>query len=325
MTEALPTHALQRLLDAGAAHDAEYDGGLANHLPMALVALHGLGASDDRLSAYATSYAVRLRPAPPARGWEAGAAWASRLGEGPLAWSAYRDLFGQWLRHERAESVLRQLLPRLAEGVGAAAFHGLIRTAYAVQAKHLGELVDALAYWACTWQPLWALPAAQGRETDPEVLLRRLRAGTSTRRLISERIADAAAEPALRRAVAALAIDERTLPQLARLSAFAYAGSANFTVLHLVTSAHALRLLLPFVNEPLMAVRWYWQAWATAVVAAAIRRKPEPWLFPWERIVEAALDSDDDHVIKLVYSCREQAKVYGGVAWQWAASRVLVD
>ena len=35
-----------------------------------------------------------------------------------------------------------------------------------------------------------------------------------------------------------------TLPRLARLAAQLYARSGNFTVLHLVTSAHALRVLL---------------------------------------------------------------------------------
>ena len=38
------TTVLAELLDAGAAHDAEYAGGLSNHLPMALVALKRLGA-----------------------------------------------------------------------------------------------------------------------------------------------------------------------------------------------------------------------------------------------------------------------------------------
>ena len=39
-------------------------------------------------------------------------------------------------------------------GVAAAAFHGLIRTAHAVQSGHAGEVAAALAYWAWRWQPL---------------------------------------------------------------------------------------------------------------------------------------------------------------------------
>ena len=36
----------------------------------------------------------------------------------------------------------------------------------------------------------------------------------------------------------------------------------------------------------------------------------------WREIVAAARDSDDEHVIKGVHSCREQQAAYGGQAWQ---------
>ena len=41
--------------------------------------------------------------------------------------------------------------------VGAAAFHGPIRAAYAVAAGHSHELADALAYWAAAGIPAGAL------------------------------------------------------------------------------------------------------------------------------------------------------------------------
>ena len=44
---------LRALLDRGARFDAEYADGLANHLPMALVALQAMGASKARLEAFA--------------------------------------------------------------------------------------------------------------------------------------------------------------------------------------------------------------------------------------------------------------------------------
>lgn len=315
---------LHTLLDSASAFAPEYRQGLSNHLPMALTALHALHASDEQLSAFFVRYSARLDPAAPIEAWDAGAAWTSRLGEHG-AFAAYRGLFTAWLTHERPEAVLPRVLPVLMRGVGAAAFHGLIRTAYAVQARHLGEVAEGLAYWACRFLPLGALPAADGGETDPEVPLRSLRAGASSAGLIFERMRDAAAQRQLHAAVAQLHIGERTLPQLAYLAAWAYAGSGNFAVLHLLTSAHALRVLLRFIDEPLVALRWYWQAYAAAVVAAGIGRKPEPRLQPWESIVATALASDDDHVIKLVHSCREESKVYGGVAWQYAASRAVHD
>ncbi|GCL65254.1 questin oxidase family protein [Pseudaquabacterium pictum] len=313
---------LAQLLDAGAGFAPEFGDGLSNHLPMALVALKRLGAGDARLQAFADGYATRLQPAPPSRPWPAGDPWTSRLGD-PAAWPAYRSLFAEWLANEGSAAVLEQVLPMLMPGCGAAAFHGLIRTAYALQAGHAGELADGLACWAARHLPLGPLPARAGRQADPLPLLRRLPALPSDHPLIFQRMQAAAASPALQAVVAGLAVDAGTLQRLARLGAQAHAGSGNFTALHLVTSAHAMRVLLPFADDPLPALRWYWQAWVAAVAAAGLQALPPVPLQPWRAIVAAALASDDDHLIKLVDSCRAEEAAHGGTDWQLAASRAL--
>ncbi len=311
------------LLDRGAAYDAEYGEGLSNHRPMALVALHRLGADDARLAAFAAAYERRLRPAPAAQAWPAGDAWRSRLGVAG-AWPVYRDLFAQWLEHEAAGDVLAQVLPVLMAGCGGAAFHGLIRTAYAVQAAHRQELADALAYWACRWLDLGPLPD-EGPETDPAAVLRRVPVphGAAPGRLIFEQMQAVAAQRGFAEAVARLRIDAATLPRLAAGAAELYAASGDFTLLHAVTSAHALRVLLPFVDEPLAAVRTYWQAFAAAWAASGAAPQPPVAVPPWPRIVARALASDDDHVVKLVDSCREQQAALGGDVWRHAAARAV--
>ena len=50
---------------------------------------------------------------------------------------------------------------------------------------------------------------------------------------------------------------------------------------------------------------------------------PLPELRMWSQIVEAAIASNDDHLIKLVDSCREEERVYGGDDWKRAASSAL--
>ncbi|MBL8307257.1 MAG: questin oxidase family protein [Rubrivivax sp.] len=312
---------LAALLHEGAAYDAEYGNGLSNHLPMALFALRRLGAGEARLQAFARAYLPRLDAAPAAVAWPAGDAWPARLGE-RAAWPAYRDLFTQWLAHEGAPDLLAQVLPRLMQGVGAAAFHGLVRTASALQAEQGQELADALAYWACRWLDL-GHSRARGRAADPARLLPRLPVAAGGARLIFERMSAAAALPAFVQTVAQLRVDESTLPRLAELAATLYARSGDFTVLHLVTSAHAMRVLLPFVEEPLPAVRAYWRAFAAGVASTDLEPDELAPPLPWERIVEFALASDDEHVIKLVDSCREETAAYGGDAWQRAASRLL--
>ena len=274
---------LARLLDEGLRFDAQYGGSLSNHRPMALVALARLGAPPSRLTQWATQYDTRLRAAPAPVAWPAGEPWPPRLGD-VQAWPAYRSFFAEWLDQEGVAGVLTPALPQLMQGCGGGLFHGLIRVAYAVQSAHRAELADALAYLACRWEPV-----AEG-DTPADV-------------------------------------DEQTLSQLAHAAAEFYARSGDFIALHLVTSAHAVRVLLPHMAEPeqaLAAVAAYQRALAPARLRIAIQ--PSAWparTLPWRQIVERAIADEDEHVIKLVDSCREQHVAYGGAVWQRAATRAV--
>lgn len=318
--------AMDHWLARGAAFDCEYDGGLSNHLPMTLLAMQQLGADDDRLHAWASNYVARLEPAPAAQPWPAGDAWASRLGERE-AWPAYRTLFREWLDAEDAGEVLAPVLPVLMRGVGAAAFHGLIRTACAVRLARRAELADALAYWACRWLPLGESPPAEsppeGTEADPARLLPRLRVPAGRYPLIWQAMAAAAAEPGFDDVLAALRIDAQTLPRLARLAADVMARSGgNFVVMHLITSAHAMTQLLGFVDNPLAAVRYYARAYAAAAAASGARPAPSPpGAAPsWRTLQARAVASADDHDAKRVWSCLELERTLGGRCWRAAAA-----
>ncbi len=295
---------LKDLLDAGAAFDAEYGASFSNHRPMALAALKRLGADDARLAAFDAAYRPRLQPMPPAEPWPAGEPWPDHLGD-TRWWPRYRSLFAEWLREE-GHDLLTPVLPRLLQGVGGAAFHGLIRTAYGLQAGHAGEIADGLAYWACRWLPLDGTPAATPRVG-----------------LIFEDMADAAAAPGFEATVERVPLDDGTLERLARDAAAFYAASGDFVVLHLVTSAHAMRSVLRFVDDPLQGVAGYRRAWVAARRACGAKPGPAPVLLPWDEIVAFAVASDDDHLVKLVDSCREETTHYGGDDWQRAASRAV--
>lgn len=321
-------------LDHSLRFDAEYATRLSNHLPMLQVALHRLGASDERLATASARYATQLNPMPPLQPWPAGDAWRVPLGQ-PTAWPRYRDLFTTWLQEEGAGETLRQVLPALLPGCGAAAFHGLIRTAYAVDAAHRAELAHALAYWSSRWLDLGVQgTAATGGATqvDPAPLLRAAAAlpgvGASASGYIVERMHHAAWQPGFVQAVSPLRLNDETLPRLARHAARLYARSGNFTVLHLVTSAWALRVLMPFVEEPADALAAYWRAYAAGAASVAARltatRAPAP--LPWPHLVQTALASDDEHLVKLVHACQQEQQTHGGVDdWQRAATRAVID
>lgn len=316
---------LIELLDAAQAQAPEGRLERPNEGPMALCALQRLGADDARLQAFAAQHPVRAWRADRPQAWPAGDAWPARRGERG-AYMAYRDLFLAWRAEEGAGPLLEQVLPQLMSGCAAAGFAGMIRTAAAVQSHHAGELASGLAYWACRWLPLdpGRPMGAAGTEADPEVLLRRLRARRSTATLPAQRLKDAAQRnPALDRAVAALAVDGHTLERLSRLAARACAHSGDPTAVRLLISAHALRVLSPYLDDRIAAFSAYWRAFATTVVAAGWKARPAPAPASWETLTEAARSGDDGWTAMGVDSCRQEEQAWGGDDWRRAATQIL--
>jgi hypothetical protein len=311
--------ALYGLLDRNLQLPPEYRDGLTNHLPMALHALHSLGANAARLEAFYAGYATRFEglPAPVAAEAPPGAwrAWRS-VREQPDAFSLLQAAFTAAIAADGRDAVLRVALPGLLEGVAAAAFHGPIRTAHAVQAGHDGELAAALAYWAWRWQPL--AEVAQVAPLPFHAWARRLvidaLAWTSDAPLIALRMGEATRSAPYAQLAGALAGGADLLPQLAAFALERYMRTRNFTVLHMVTGLRAVRVLSPWIADLAPAAPVLVRAFVAAYLAAKVREERASAEGPhdWARVVEAAKASDDEHVIKIVHACRDEAAFYGG-------------
>ena len=143
---------LSRIEDAHR-YSSFYEKDLSNHLPMALTALDGLGASGAQVAAFAARYEGKLEPLP--------AAEASRMA-----------FFRQELERDGERAVLERWLERLIPGVCSIAVHGLVRIAYAVESGSRSELAQALAHWELGYQTLGALPEAVGSLTPAQADLR---------------------------------------------------------------------------------------------------------------------------------------------------------
>jgi hypothetical protein len=84
--------------------------------------------------------------------------------------------------------------------------------------------------------------------------------------------------------------------------------------LHMITGMRALRVLLPWIEpengvQPILI-----RAFTAAYLAARVvppPTAPQLLLSTWPEVIAAGIASDDDHVIKLVHACREEASVYG--------------
>lgn len=318
---------LHALLESSLRLPPEYEDQLTSHLPMALHALEGLGASPARLHDFYAVYARRFvgmqapDHAAPTPLWQA-------LRGNSDAYPVLLATMQGWIAREGSHAVLSEVIPSLVDGVAAAGLHGAIRTAHAVQSGHLQELAAALAYWAWRWQPLKAVPAP-GELLSLSTWASKLVEGARTWRteggLISIRMEEAtqsAVYQSLASALRPAANLRGAITALAGLAIERYGVSPNFTVLHMVTGLRALRVLLPWLVDDLptqaVVVRAFTAAYLAARVATLFDR-PIPVLRTWSEIKAAAIQSNDDHVIKLVHACWDEAGVYGEAPYLHAA------
>jgi hypothetical protein len=308
---------------------AFYRGYLANHHPMAIVALDAMGASPADLDRFEASYLPRLEPIAASVVVIQPGDEAAHLGS-PRAFPEWVDYFSRAIDHEGVEAVLRRWIGRLVPAVAAGAFHGAIRTAYALESEAAREAAHALAYWAAAYEPLPVPPQAAGNRSPYEVLvaLSRDPAHAGKRppgRNIIERTVAAVALPDFAACVASVDPAQVDLDAVASAVLRAYAASGDFTLLHGVTGAHAFRLLAPYASDPRAALDDLWLALVAAYLGAGAP-PVEGWgldgsdALDWPAIHARALRCEDEHDIKFAYSCWREWQQRGDDLYRRAAS-----
>lgn len=315
---------LHHLLDAGQALSATYRGRLSNHLPMAQQALLELGAPAERLQAFTEGHEALLEPRSAAR--PARIDIARDLGR-PDSDAAWRAHFAGRIAELGTAAALREALPLLLPGVGAIAFHGLIRTGHAALAGHEAELAAGLAHWAAHFMPL---PTTD--DGPPLALADWLQALAALPRpaypsgsLITGRMQAWGGAPDFAAVAGRLRHGPDTLRDIALLAARTYAATGNFTVLHLLTASHAMSVLEPWWPAPGLA-RGFSIATAAGLLASgaapalALDREPSR---PWPALIAAACAQDDAHVIKLTHAAWRLGRRWPDPAWRRAVERAI--
>jgi len=321
--------------------DGTIDAEIGSHLELALACLAELGASDAQLQRFHDDYRARypfetllapratLRPE----------LWRRYLGNRRLE-PEYRCYFADRVARLGAEAVLREALPVLVEGIGASAFHALIRTMLGWIRDDPVEVAEGLGYWAATYLRLAPAPGAPALSRRPAELLARMRADPAFRAMdhfgisLWRRMEALGLEPHFAPVIDWLEVDEHALARLAHDSLALYIDSDDMRALHAVTSCQALRELMPLL-EPVdrhRAVRHLWQAIAGLYglmefltplddpALAALRTRPCP---TWPAIAAAACESLDEHDIKLAFACQREAVAYDESLYRLAAARRL--
>jgi hypothetical protein len=327
---------LRRLLGECRGFSGEFPDFLANHLPMALIAMHRLGGSDERLAAFFTTYrdAHRLPP-PPRVARIAREGWDAALGDRARE-QDYNEFFIAEVDRIGARAAIASYLPRLLPGLAASATHGLMRLAYGVLRDDASEIAVALGYWAATYLELGVAGAAAPLTEDPAEVLLRMQPIESYRHVETELdllwhfMRAVAAKPEFRPVVDWLAIGPETAARMRGASLALYAGTMDFCALHAVTGCHWLRMMRTATPDPASALRYFWQAIAAlypkigfpdlpaAEALEGWRRLPCP---DWPEIEAAAVRSDDEHDLSLVFSAREEFGTFGDRLYQVVAAR----
>ena len=139
---------------------------------MVLVALHRMGASDERLEAYCDIYHEQngLVPVPGPIGAIARDNWREFLGQRERE-GDYRAFFAGEVARLGATPAAVLYLPQLMPGMAASATHALMRMAYATMTDNDEETGVALAYWASTYLSLGPSRGLTPSTDDPADVL----------------------------------------------------------------------------------------------------------------------------------------------------------
>jgi hypothetical protein len=318
---------------------AEFPFCLANHLPMVLVALHRMGASDERLEVYCQIYHKQngLVPVLEPIGAITRDNWREFLGQRERE-ADYRAFFADEVARLGATPAALLYLPELMPGMAASATHAFMRMAYATMTDSDEETGVALAYWAATYLSLGPSRGQAPSTDDPAEVLAFMSGPASFRHIEPERdllwhfMRAVSEKPEFAPVVDMLTIGTETHDQIARCSLALYAATLDFCALHAVTGTHWLRLMAPRTPDAATPLRYFWQAIASLVPKIGFPTLPsadelEAWrrarLPQWPEIYREAVARDDEHDLSLVFSAGEEFKHYGDRLYQYAAAKRL--
>lgn len=319
----------RRRIEAAHRYGAIYRAGLASHHPMAIAALDAMGATEADMDRFETHYLPQLEPMPDAVVPIQDGDEAAHLGS-PRAFPEWLVYFNSAIAREGADTVLRRWVDRLVPAVASGAFHGAIRTAFAIESGAEGELAHGLAYWACSYTPL-PLPAEPSGTRSPHEVLAAIAADPARagKRLpgngIISRASAAARLPEFAGYVASLDPEQLGLDSIAQAALRAYAASGDFAILHCVTGVHAFRVLGPYASDSGAALQDLWPAFVATYVGAGAP-PVEGWgltgddSLGWPEILGRAVKREDEHDIKLAYSCWREWQHRGDDLYRRAAS-----
>ena len=326
-----PQHAtlpvLFRLLDAN--RGIASSGQFSNHLPMALAALYRLGAGIAQLESFDRFYQ---------KAESSDLSAVAKHAESPRPVNRFSVLslhFEQRVAHEGACAVMAELFTNMPFAPATGAFHALIRIAHGLDVGHAGEIAAGLAAYIDGHMPLENGPTRPATATGVAAQLAKMSPMLSDIEVkgdfIIRHLSTVANDARFAEALTMPPASADLLQELAHAAIALYATTQDFTALHLVTGLHAVRTVfdhLPVaLGRSLLPAVWraFVCAWASfgAPVVPDLPRLDDAALLPWPTLFALAIDSNNDHCIKLTWAAWSENAASYSPWYQWAISNMM--
>lgn len=317
--------------------------GSTNHCPMALCALAGMGASDSRLQEFFVhwrdTYALPALPLAEVIRYQDFQAYLGKREN----FADLQSCFAIRIAERGKGEVIREVFAMVPFAPATTAFHALIRLAYGLQAEHVGEIAASLAALVTAnfdmnidmKERVAASSAASGFYQ----LSQDMKGKTYPGRMIVEKMRAVIDDEQFLQNLPGMPVNENLLNELALWAISAYGQTRDFTILHLVTGVNAARQILPFLDQKTLASRLQdlWIALCAAYVSVGApmllseslyesrMRAKHRELCSWSDLFARAMESNDDHVIKLTYTCALEISLQPNLLYQMVVMEMLED
>jgi hypothetical protein len=337
---------LDEALEFVAPYGIELKNGNANHAPMVAEALCTLGRP-EAVMPWIARYRERMLPRPAEGDRIRHEDWRAALGDRRrfTDWSVF---YHEELHEMSWRQVLDRWVARLAPGFCAAATHGVIRVGHAARSlasaetpQRLGELADAFASWATTYQELPASGlTANGRLRPREAITRIAVVPNDRRNPVGNITASLAAlddMPEFAPSLGLIDTSGELAPLVAEMTevftrvylANAHDIRTTIAFIHGVTSPAALGNIARVTSERAArgTLRYAWQSGCalyacyggeTAAIDDVDRREEDGG-----ELADRAIAHGDEHVIKFTEACLSRHALGPSPVYFAAADHVL--
>jgi hypothetical protein len=290
---------LQELLIDGIRYDPHYLPSMnADHMPMTLCAISGLGGHLDALLAYRDQYKKILHEIPLV---SASPDWRQGIGRKEsypslLAW------FTEQVAEKGIESTVSEYLPEFIGNLAIEAFHPIIRLGYAIDFKSEAETAAALAFIVSSHKNVpvnvdYSIDIRNEMQAQVRIGPRSFKRSGFTRSIYE--LLDDDDYPVGRSA---------DISDAAMVALDIFRSTRDFFALHMVTATQAVRICSEFIDKKLAL------AALTGGLLAAHQVVGSP---DFDRGHSMPVNDrlDDEHNYKYAWACLSEYRHYGDVRY----------